>query len=330
MLPFPRLYLSNRDFGETAMTWGTLTEVGGHGGYCSESGWEVSFGKFLEAPLDYLSGPGDGVGDLLSRFGTRTSPCFQQRQMDEGMEWDSGGKGRALSKWNLRPSAHPHCGHPFHFFGESGLCSQSGHLHLRTSQLVLCVTQMSQELSFLSFKSKITKCKSQFWCLKVTVASVSLSRAADGAVTPGPPCTLHKMWKHLTGQWAPRGDWRVFISLFILLFGGFFMFHVFICLGREGNSCYLTAHQPYSTASEHVPGWHAGFAPILPQTVSWVHEEHLPPSCHSEPLRPCPPRKECSLQPAPVGEGALPGSQCFQLLFCSAFLFEVGNRADLC
>ena len=88
------------------------------------------------------------------------------------------------------------------------------------------------------------------------------------------------------------------------------MFHVVVSLDQEGTSCDLIAQQLCPGAPEHVLGRYAGFVPMFAQgsfiCARGVHSTPNP-SCHSEPLRPCLPGKLLP-QPAPVGEGVLPGS----------------------
>lgn len=118
---------------------------------------ESDLGKFLEAPFRPSLRAGGPVVTFCLCVGVALLP-FQTEPNGSGGWGDKSGlvvvkEGQEHMKPEpFLPS--PLRSSPFHFSGESGLCSQSGHFHLRTSQLALYITQMSRGLSILLFKSK--------------------------------------------------------------------------------------------------------------------------------------------------------------------------------
>lgn len=73
--------------------------------------------------------------------------------MNEALELGRGGKGKALGKSTLRPSAQPE-GSSLSISRLSLGCVAVRTFHLKTSQLALYRTHMSRELSNLPFESK--------------------------------------------------------------------------------------------------------------------------------------------------------------------------------
>lgn len=117
-----------------------------------------------------------------------------------------------------------------------------------------------------------------------------------------PRTSLHKMWSTSQGSI----HWQVFISLLFCLFGGFFMFHILSSLSQEGNSYDLSAHTPVH-GTEHVPGWHAGFAPLLPHSFICAWGSPHPAAQVPAQENTCP-------QPTAAGGGVVPGSDGFSSL----------------